>query len=29
MNPKIFNFTFKDLGISKEEVVRGLHGGVR
>jgi len=28
MNPKIFNFTFKDLGISIDEVVRGLYGGV-
>ena len=28
MNPKIFNFAFKDLGISIEEVVRGLYGGV-
>jgi hypothetical protein len=27
MNPKIFNFSFKDLDISKEEVVRVLHGG--
>ena len=27
MNPKIFNFTFKELGISKEEVVRVIHGG--
>ena len=28
MNPKIFNFTFKDLDISKEELVRKLHGGM-
>ena len=28
MNPKIFNFTFKDLNISLEELVRALHGGV-
>ena len=28
MNPKIFNFTFKDLDISKEELVRKLHGGI-
>ena len=27
MNTKIFNFTFKELGISKEEVVKVLHGG--
>jgi len=27
MDPKIFNFTFKDLAISKEEVVRVIHGG--
>jgi len=28
MEPKIFNFTFKDLNISKEELVKLLHGGV-
>lgn len=28
MNPKIFNFTFNDLDISPDEVVKGLHGGV-
>jgi hypothetical protein len=27
MNTKIFNFSFNDLGISKEEVVRVIHGG--
>ena len=27
MDPKIFNFNFKDLDVSKEEVVRGLLGG--
>jgi hypothetical protein len=27
MDPKLFNFTFKDLAISKEEVVKALHGG--
>ena len=27
MNPKIFDFKFKDLDISKEELVRTLHGG--
>jgi hypothetical protein len=29
MNPKIFNFAFKDLGISKEDVVSIIHGGVK
>lgn len=28
MNPKIFDFTFKDLDILIEEVVKELHGGV-
>lgn len=27
MNPKTFNFNFKDLAISKEEMVKLLHGG--
>ena len=27
MNPKIFNFTFRDLDITKEAVVSQLHGG--
>lgn len=28
MKSKIFNFTFSELGISKEEVIRLMHGGV-
>lgn len=28
MKPEIFNFAFKDLDLSNEEVVKGLHGGV-
>jgi hypothetical protein len=27
MKPNIFNFTFSDLGISKEDVIRAMHGG--
>ncbi|MDP4291983.1 MAG: hypothetical protein Q8908_12950, partial [Bacteroidota bacterium] len=27
MDTKIFDFTFNELGISKEEVIRELHGG--
>lgn len=27
MTPKIFSFNFKELNISKENVVRGMHGG--
>ena len=29
MNPKLFTFYFKDLDISKEDVVREIHGGVQ
>lgn len=28
MTSKVFSFNFKDLGISKEDVVRALHGGI-
>ena len=27
MKPNIFNFTFSELGISKEDVIRAMHGG--
>jgi len=29
MNPKLFTFDFKDLDISKEDVVRAIHGGIQ